>query len=141
MEGPERRCATGLVTRSVSHKSFLLQSGMVRVYSQLLFGNLRAHQQSHSYFDGEADWTREIRANGVEYGHCVPPGRMNPRFVVLAGMKVILRRCFLALPKRAHIPLRVEGRSVDDRSIPDVSVTVGIRGDIPGASLRKQAVP
>jgi hypothetical protein len=41
--------------------SFSSQEWCGHVYSQLLFGNLRAHQVSHSYFDGEADSTREFR--------------------------------------------------------------------------------
>jgi hypothetical protein len=41
--------------------SFSSQEWCGHVYGQLLFGNLRAQQVSHSYFDGEADQSREIK--------------------------------------------------------------------------------
>jgi hypothetical protein len=40
--------------------SFSSQEWCGHVYSQVLFGNQRAQQVSHSYFDGEADSMREI---------------------------------------------------------------------------------
>jgi hypothetical protein len=95
--------------------SFSCQEWCGHVYSQLLFGPRSAHQVSHSYFDGEADSTRDIKfepntgsedalalwARGIGWPY-TPPGGSNPASLVSS----------LEVSRAKHAPVRVIGAAL-----------------------------